>query len=184
MRNTQINFLLLILLVLACCAAACRTVDTTSMTNGKNERPDEKIEKRETAPAAIEINAEALAREWIVNSTVADEKYAGKTLSLTGEVDWVDVFGEQSYINLVGVSPTKTEKGARFSCSAATTDEIKKLQKIIRDAPEIVQRETNRKDVKIPNPKVTVKGVYLKSNPLQGNATIIEIKPCELMPLF
>jgi hypothetical protein len=135
-------------------------------------------------PEAIVITPEALAKEWIADSPGTDAKYKGKTLSVTGEVLSVAIIGKEAFINMGAVSSTVKDRGAKITCTAPISEDTKRLVYLTQEAQKMVERETNRADIKVPNPKVTVKGVYLSSTPPERLDGTIDLSPCELEPLF
>jgi hypothetical protein len=161
------------------------TISCGSGNTGSNGNTANKANANTTAkPDAIVIAPEALAKEWIANSPGTDEKYKGKTLSVTGEVSFVAVIGNEAFINMDGVKSTVKDRGAKISCAAPVNEDTKRLVYLTQEAQKMVERETNRTDIKVPNPKVTVKGVYLSSTPPDRLDGTIDLKPCEVEPLF
>lgn len=159
---------------------SCGSGSTGNTGNAANKANANKAAKAD----AIEITPEALAKEWIADSPGTDSKYKGKTLSVTGEVSFVAVIGDEAFINMDGVKSTVKDKGAKISCASAVSEDTKRLVYMTQEAQKMVERETNRTDIKVPNPKVTVKGVYLNSTAPDGLNGTIDLKPCELEPLF
>jgi hypothetical protein len=137
-----------------------------------------------SGPPAIEITAEALAKEWLANPAAADEKYKGKELSVSGEVEFVDVIEDKAFVHLFGVDVYGKAPGARVTCDTQTTADTKRLVYMTQEAQKMVNRETNGTAIKVPRPKVTIKGTYLHGTPPDRPNGDIDLQPCELMPLF
>lgn len=177
MSEKLISFFVLSFFLFSLSCGSGSTGNTGNASNKANANTKAKID-------AIEIAPETLAKEWIADSPGTDTKYKGKTLSVTGEVSFVAVIGNEAFINIDAVKSSLKDRGAKISCAATVSEDTKRLVYLTQEAQKMVERETNRTDIKVPNPKVTVKGVYMSSTPPDRLDGTIDLKPCELEPLI
>ena len=170
-------FLMALVAALSISCGGIKPAANTAVTNTGNSGTAAK-------PAAIEITPDALMKEWLADSAATDEKYKGKTLSLTGEVAFVAPIGEEAYITLLEMATPDKKRGIKITCGSPITEDTKRLVYLTQEAEKMIERETNRKDIKVPSPKVTIKGVYKSSTPPEREYGTIDLKPCELEPLI
>ncbi len=176
MKNKQIIFLLLILFLI-CTGLACqKSAENSNMATNQAKTNN----KRDETPA-IEITAEALAKEWLANPAETDNKYKGKILSVTGEVYTAQKIGDQFFVDVLGEMFDAKTRGAKITCVSGGKDD---------DAPVVVRaREINEKMIREnpgakmpPPPKVTIKGTYSRSAPPNDPAmAFIDLTPCTVL---
>ena len=130
---------------------------------------------------AIEISSEALGKEWLRDRAGTDNKYKGKTLSISGEVWVAEQIGDQVFVHFIGVPVPLDAKtgGAKITCITTPTADARLLIEAIK-ANERMIRETNQKGLKMPQTRSTVKGVYWNSSPPDRIDGFVELRPCKV----
>ena len=96
-KNKKKMFLSLMVLLIGIASACQRSGENTnkpvSPTNANTK----------SGEVAIEISPEALGKEWLQDRAGTDNKYKGKTLSISGEVWVAEQIGDQVFVHFIGV---------------------------------------------------------------------------------
>ena len=171
--NKNKMFVLMLMLFAAIGLACQKTPETNSANQAKtNSKANE--------PAAIEITAEALSKEWLANPAESDKKYMGKTLSVTGEVYSAVKIGDQYIVDFLGIIFDEKTRGAKVSCVSDGKEDDARLIVGAQESNEKMLRENP--GAKMPKTKATAKGTYSRSAPPNDTAmAFMDLNPCKVL---
>ena len=157
-------------------AAAPGNVPNTTVSNSTNTLG--------VVPAgpSIAVSAQELGKEYQRDPAAFENKYKGKTLTITGNAMLAGRSGEKFVIMLSAVEDASTAKSVSIECGTANSEQANELGKAVDASLELAKKGAGSAN-RVTYPGATIKGVYEYSPPSGDHGetmSIISLNPCEL----
>ena len=134
------------------------------------------------AGPGIGITAQELGKEYQRDPAAFENKYKGKTLTITGNAMLAGRSGDKFVIMLSAVEDASTSKSVSIECGTTNSEQANELGKAVDASLELAKKGAGSANG-IRYPGATIKGVYEYSPPSGDHGetmSIISLNPCEL----
>lgn len=179
MRNKQTNSLI-VAFILTGFAISCSMFGGANSNGNATSNSNSKTNSNlSSSTPAIETSPETFGKEWLADRAAADDKYKGKTISMTGEVWVAQQIGEQIFITFEAVPFDLKAGGVKIECVSDPTREAKMIVDGFK-LNQVAANYSTNKNAKPPQMKAVIKGTYERSAPPDRPDGFITLNPCEV----
>jgi hypothetical protein len=184
-KKTKLTSVLLVVFALSLAACSGPAAGTAvAPGNSANTMVSTNTNASGLVPAGpgTAVTAQDLGKEYQHDPAVFDQKYKGKTLTITGNAILAGQSGDHFAIMLSAVEDEAISKSVNIECSVANSEQANDLGKAVDASLEQAKKSGgSTKGIKYPG--ATIKGVYEYSPRGADHGEtmpIISLSPCEL----